>query len=91
MLNFEQFVGLSVRHLSAMCGPERAARQLSLLVAFVFLVFAAFAATAQEGSGVRTVMQKLAVLNQYFASPTAERILASNAGEWRRPSLALVG
>jgi hypothetical protein len=58
---------------------ERAARYLNLLVAFTLLVFAPFVAAAQEGSGIHTVMQKLAVLDQYFASPTAERILASNA------------
>lgn len=76
---FQKVVSPFLRHLYVIRGPERAACYMTLLVGFVLLVLATFAAAAQEGSGVRTVMQKLAVLDQYFASPTAERILASNA------------
>jgi hypothetical protein len=76
MLYFQQVVSLSLRRLGAICGPERAARYLNLLVAFTLLVFAPFVAAAQEGSGIHTVM-----------SASSRAMLR----ECRQPSLELVG
>lgn len=75
----KRLVDPSFGHGGGICRPERVARRSSLLLGFILLVFTPYAIPVQVENSVRAIMQKLAVLDQYFASPTAERILASNA------------